>query len=237
MDNPSLMHGEGAEAACPTASPVRNNGKPDCLETGNHTPFLIAGMRPPRVRKRIDRVKVGLRKRERGRVVNHKTVAVPLEQGPAFERVLARANEPECLVEFVAVFPHVLERGDLNGFAVPGRLLPYDHGAWNAGQIIPLFQPSGYFHDLLLAHAVHKDIGFGVEEDRPSHLVVPPIVVGKPAKAGLYASEHNWNRSERFTHAVGVDYRGSVRTETRFASRGIGIPGAGLFVGCIVGHH
>jgi hypothetical protein len=50
-------------------------------------------------------------------------------------------------------------------------------------------QPAGDLHHLAFPHAVDQHVGPGIEKNGSPHAVVPVVVVGQPAHAGLDAAD------------------------------------------------
>lgn len=67
--------------------------------------------------------------------------------------------------------------------------------------------------------------------------VGPVVVVGEPPQAGLYATDNDGNALVCLPDFCRVGDEGPVRPTASHAPVGIGIGGAGLVVGGVVGHH
>ena len=87
------------------------------------------------------------------------------------------------------------------------------------------------------SHAVNQEIRLGVQKDGVADSVGPVVVVGEPSKAGLYATDNDRYPLVCLPDFCRVGDEGPVGTFPGHASVGIGIGGAGLVVGSVVGHH
>ena len=88
-----------------------------------------------------------------------------------------------------------------------------------------------------LAHAVDQQIRLGVKEDGAAHLVVPVVVVGEAAQTGLQSADDDGGAGEGLPGPVGVDDGGPVGPQTHLVAGTVGVGGAALLGGGVVGHH
>ena len=136
---------------------------------------------------------------------------------------------------------HLLEGGDLHlGIGAHARVPDRRAGAPHVGDLGhrgARGQPGGDLHRGPLPHAVGEDVRLGVEEDGPAHLVLPVVVVGEAAQAGLQPADDHRDVPEGLPHPVGVDHRGVVGAQPGLSPGGVGVVVAALFGGGVVGHH
>ena len=110
-------------------------------------------------------------------------------------------------------------------------------GARYARQIGSPIEPACDLQDLRLPHSVDQNVGLCVEEERPSHPVIPPIVVREPPKARLDTAEDDGDTAKRLPHAIGVNDRRPVGTQSGPSPRRIGVSKARFLVGRVIGDH
>lgn len=87
-------------------------------------------------------------------------------------------------------------------------MLSDDAGAPHVGNLPhgrPGGQPGGNLQGGGLPHAVSEDIRLGIKKDGAAHLVLPVIVVGKAAQAGLQPADDDGDVPEGLPRPVGVD--------------------------------
>ena len=102
---------------------------------------------------------------------------------------------------------------------------------------LPIGKATGDLHGLAFAHAVDEDVGPGIEENGPPHAVVPVVIVGQPAHAGLDPADDHGYLLEGLAHAVGINDQRPVRPQAGLPARGVIVLLTGSLVGRIVGHH
>ncbi len=98
-------------------------------------------------------------------------------------------------------------------------------------------QESGQLPGGPLPHAIGQDVRLGVKEDGAAHLVLPVVVVGEAAQAGLQAADDDGDVPKDLPDLVGVDNGGPVGPQAGPIARGVGVVMAALFGGGVVGHH
>ncbi len=98
-------------------------------------------------------------------------------------------------------------------------------------------QAGGNLHRGLFAHAVGENVRLGVKEDGAAHLVLPVVVVGEAAQAGLQPADDDGDVPEGLPHPVGVDDGGVVGAQAGLPPGGVGVVVAALPGGGVVGHH
>ena len=140
------------------------------------------------------------------------------------------------------ILPHRLEGGQGQGIfktALRG-ILGKEAGAANVPDLIyrdPLFQPLGDLGHGSFAHAVGKQVGTAVLQNGAAHCIIPVIVVGKPAQAGLDAADDDGCAGESLSHTVGVNDNRPVGALARLAAGSIVILGSPALCHRIVSHH
>ena len=101
-----------------------------------------------------------------------------------------------------------------------------------------LLEPPRYLALCVLAHAVHEHIRARIDKDRPAHLVLPIVIMRKAPERRLKPADYYGHvRAEGLARTVGVDYRGSVRAQSRLLAGRIEILAAALFGGGVVCDH
>src|SRR5271157_5178627 len=231
------MHGQGAKTARTAAASVRHNRKPGRLETRNTALIFIRGMRRPQVGKTIDRVELVFGERLGERKLHHEAVTMSLQQGFPPERVLVLCDEHESSIEGILVIPDLFIGRNLQGCR-RGLRSPLDNdGARYAREIGSPIEPACDLQDLGLSHSVDQNVGLCIKEERPSYPVIPPIVVREPPKARLDTAEDDGDMAKRLPHAISVNDRRPVRTQSGPSPRRIGVSKTEFLVGRVIGDH
>ena len=100
-----------------------------------------------------------------------------------------------------------------------------------------LFKPVRQFFQLMLAHAVHQQIGTRGFQNGRAHVFIPVIIMGKPAQAGFHTANHQRYIRISLAHQPAVHIHRPVRPQTLLPARRIGIAAARFF-GCgVMIHH
>ena len=89
----------------------------------------------------------------------------------------------------------------------------------------------------LLSHAVDNDVATRIAEDALAHAVLPVVVMGEPAHARLYASEHHGHIGEETFEYLRIDNGGILRAHVVSAVGTIGILGAQTAGSSVLVHH
>ena len=173
-----------------------------------------------------------------GRGVDHeRPLPVGLEQRPAADRVVLGEFRHGGAGVSAAVGADSLEGGQrkpLRGrFGQVSRAAQLGNGG--DGPLFP--QRRRDLKRRGLAHAVDQQVRAGIHEHAAAHRVVPVVVVGKAAQAGLEPADDDGAVGEGLPRAVGVDDDGAVRAQSGLLSGGIEVLAAALFRRGVVGHH
>ena len=122
------------------------------------------------------------------RIVDQKTAVLLLGQSVGRDRIVVVVKGPEHRDEGLFV-----RRRRLVGGQHQGRFRRVAAGiteAANRERRLPCRQGPSQLDHGPVRHAVEQVIGLGVKEDRTAHPIVPGIVMGDPAQAGLDAAQH-----------------------------------------------
>ena len=98
-------------------------------------------------------------------------------------------------------------------------------------------QAVGDLDDGTLGVAVQQQVGLAVHQHRAAHLVLPVVVVGDAAQAGLDAAQHDRHLGIGLAAALRIDQRGTVRPLAGHVAGGIGIVAAQPAVGGVAVDH
>ena len=99
-------------------------------------------------------------------------------------------------------------------------------------------KPPGDFSRGRLPHAVHQQIRRCIKENRPAHLIVPIVVVGKAPQRRLQPADDNGcAASEGLPGPVGIHNGSPVGTITHLTPRGVEILVPPPLRHGVVGHH
>ncbi len=215
-------------------------------------------MRSARVREIVDAVHLFLRKRQRRRRGDHGLPLVKLDQGRRIERVRVEMDQP-CRFHksrlvgfhfFIGWQPDRLEPvrldfvwrrafGGRRGLAKRLRFFGPErvgHAAKIAqvGRSLARRQAACNLEDVLFAHAVHEQIGFGIEHDRTPDGVAPVIVMGQSAQRCLDAAGNHRNAGKCLAGALTIRKRGPVGAQADAAAGRVCIVVPDFFVGGVM---
>ncbi|VTR70899.1 conserved hypothetical protein [Desulfosarcina cetonica] len=235
-----LVEIETAEIAFAAAPAMGHQGVADRFQPGYTAHGVVLRMPAAPVVQIVDRIQLRFGQGPRGRKDDRMAVPMGLNHGSAGERVLFSVKTPEGRIEILGGGADRLEgRQDDNRVRVAGVLADHRRSGDTVQGIhrLPRRKPPGDFDHRALPHAVNQNVGPGIEKNRAPHAVVPVVVMGQPAHAGLEAADHHGSVLERLAHAVGVDDQGPVGTQARAPPRRKVVGLAGPLVGRIVGHH
>ena len=235
------MKCNGAERAGARAAPVVGNGEAHLLNCGHTAQAVVHRVGQTHIGQL--RHMVQLRSGQRhGRGIDHQNaVLMALQDRPAPDRVVLIVLHFVGLGIGSLVLPHSLEGIHLYKGVGALCFLPRRKGA---SLYVPdladgnaLFEPSGDLQRGALAHAVNQQIRLRVKQDTAAHLVLPVVIVGKPAQGRFQPADDNRNITKRLPDFIGIDDGRPIRPQTGLSSRGVKILTAPFFRRCIVGHH
>ena len=81
----------------------------------------------------------------------------------------------------------------------------------------------GDFDQGPLGVAIEQQVGLGVEQNGPAHLVGPVVVMGDAAQRRLDAAQNDRRVRKGLAATLGVDDDGAVRPFAAFAARRVGV--------------
>ena len=239
-DHPPLMEGQGAEIAPAEAPPVVGDGEAHLLDGGHAALRVVHGVDLPGVGQLGHRVQLLPGEGHGGGIDHQGTVPVALEDGLAPDGVVLLVFDLGGQGVVPLVRDHRFKGRDGDALAGADGLPCGVGGAPDVRQVFHRFSLGETMGDLPggpLAHAVDQQVRLGVKEDGAAHRVVPVVVVGEPPQAGLQAADDNRRVRERLPGPVGVDDGGAVGPEAHPVSGAVGVGGAALLGGGVVGHH
>src|SRR6185369_14230849 len=106
------------------------------------------------------------------------------------------------------------KRGYGNGSGKVLLLSGNDRGPLEIGYTLKVFagfETPRQLQQLTFTHAEYQQIGLAVEEQGPSDLVLPVVIMGKPAQGGLDPADHDRYIPVCGLAAGGIDYGSPVR--------------------------
>ena len=241
-DVTALMEGQGAEIAGTETATVVNNGEPHLFDGGNAAQRFIIGMIIPGIGQVEHIVQLLTLQRQCRGVLDEISSAGRLDQGSATGKIVFILLDKSRLGIGLFVLPHRLKRGQGQSVfktALRG-ILGKEAGAANIPDLVhrdTLFQPLGDLGHGPLAHTVRKQVGTAVLQNGAAHCIVPVIVVGKPAQAGLDAADDNGRAGEGLSCPVGIHDDRPVGALARDTAGGIVILGSPALCHRIVSNH
>ena len=161
-----------------------------------------------------------------------------LAQALAADGVLLVVLDEKCLGVFLPVGAHLPVGGQLDAALIRRFAhVAYAPQAGKPGGVHAPGHPVGAFQDAGFAHAVHQQRRAGVHQNGVAHLVIPKVIVGEAAQAGLHPADEDGHVAVRLTDAVAIDNGGAVGAQTCPAAGGVGVVVAALFGhGVVVDH-
>ena len=240
-DGPPLVEGQGAEVARPEAAPVMGDREAHLLD-GRDAPHLVVhrvGL--PDIGQLGHPVHLRRGQGGGGGIDDEEPVPVLLEDGPAHHCVMLQILRHVGPGIGGLVGGHLLKGGDFHlGIGAHAGMAGGHTGAPHVGDLLHRGAGGEAGQDLHrgpLPHAIGQDVRLGVKEDGAAHLVLPVVVVGEAAQAGLQAADDDGDVPKDLPHPVGVHHGGVVGAQPRPPSGGVGVVVAALFGGGVVGHH
>ena len=195
LDDPSLVEGQGAEAAAAKAAPVADEAELHLTDGRNAPQGLIGRMGRPHIGKGVHVVHFQSGKGLCRRILDHiEMVRIRLTETFSRKRIGVLVLGKKALRIGALIFPHLVvgRQPDciINGLP-PVRLID---GAVDKGNILnidPRSQGICDLHDGPFPHTVGNKIRLGIHQDGMLHLSGPVIVVGQAAQAGLDPADDN----------------------------------------------
>ena len=236
-----LMECERAEAAFAEASAIARQAEFHFLNCRYTARSFVIGVVVARIRQGIHRIEFLGGKRLLRRVLHHEhIVRVFLHQtlSAIGVGVFPLHIEAARIFEFVGL--ERLERGQLDGVfhafersglvsrAVDERDI--FHGNARRERI-------GDFDNSALAHAINKQVGAGIEQNRALKRIGPIVVMRQATQARFNTAQNNGRVLVRSSNEIAVHRRGVVRAPIGCAARRIGILAAWNLVYGVMIHH
>ena len=239
-DHAPLVEGQRAEIAPPEAPPVVGHREADLLNGGHAPQRSVHRVDLPGKGEGVDGVQLLPVQRHGGRVHHQHPVPVALADGPAPDGVVLLILHfgGEGIVPLVGA--DSLEGGDLYVLKGANGVLRRVGGAPDIGEALhrlPLCEALGNLPRSPLPHAVDQEVRPGVEEDGAADFIVPVVVVGKAAQAPLQPADDDGQAGEGLPGPARVDDGGPVGAQAHLVPGAVGVAGAALFGGGVVGHH
>jgi len=236
LGGPALMHGDGAEMALTVTAPVGRDGKADGVQGADLARLPVVGMKIALELQVVDCIKFCGRQRRLRWIVDEKAAVLLLGQGAGSDWIVVVVEGAEHGDEGLLVRRNGLVGGkDESCFRRSSRRITE---ATDRRRRLPGCQGLGELDHAPVRHAVEQVVGLGVEEDRAAHPVVPGVVMGNAAQAGLDPTQHQRRGSfEMLADQVGVGKHRPVRSASVLPARGVVIGFAALARGGAVGNH
>ena len=95
----------------------------------------------------------------------------------------------------------------------------------------------GDFQQGTLGVTKDQNVRLGIHQRRLADFVAPVVVLGNAAQAGFNAANQHIHPRVGLAATLGIDRHGTVGPFARHGGRGIGIVGAGFFVGGVAVNH
>ena len=240
-DGAPLVEGQGAEIARPEAAPVVGDGEAHLLNGGNAPHLVIHGVGLPDIGQLGHPVHLRRGQGGGGGIDDEEAVSVLLEDGFAYHRVVLQILGHIGPGIGGLVGGHLLKGGDLHlGIDALAGVAGGHTGAPHVGDLLHRGAGGEAGQDLHrgpLPHAIGQDVRLGVKEDGAAHLVLPVVIVGEAAQAGLQAADDDGDVPKDLPRPVGVHHSGVVGPQPRTPTGGVGVVVAALLGGGVVGHH
>ena len=115
-----------------------------------------------------------------------------------------------------------------------------EEGLIDIGQLVDFLAALngfGNLHHSEFAHAVHPDVGLGVDQDAGFQTVRPVVVVRHATQRSFDAANDDGYIGVELFQNVAIDHWSIVGTEARLAAWSVGIVAAQALVGGVVVHH
>ena len=241
LDNPPLVKGQGAEAAAPKAAPVAGEAELD-LPQGRDSPLPVVGRVPgPHVGQIVDVVHLLSGQGSRRGILHHVAlVSVILRQHFPLEEICILILDKKAFGVGPLISLNLREGRQQRRLIQPFQGTAPVHGSRDVGDILHCqarVQGVGNLHHRALAHAVGNHIRPGIQQNAAAHLIVPVIIVPKPAQAGLNTAQNHRHILIDPADEIAVDNHRPIRPQAHAPSGGVGVCGAVLFGHRVVIYH
>ena len=245
------MECKGAEVTSAEAASVMGNGEFNLAYRGDTAVLFVHWVIVTHEGKRVNAVKLFSLKGRHGRVYNNGAVAVVLDYRLAVYRIVVSVLTAECLGIYLAVFLQlvviVAGSGVILACSVNGEVSL--NSALHLANVCSTAHVAELFHgdsavkklcksyDGVFTHAVHQNIGAGVDEYASSHLVGPIVVMSKASKGCLKSADKDRYVAVSLADTVTVYDERAVGAFACHSSGGVVVIVPLALCGCIMSHH
>ena len=238
-DHASLMERQCAEVAAAEAAPVVGDGEPHLLNGGDARG--VHGVYLPRIGQGVQVVQLLPAQGTGGGIHHQQPPLAGLEHGAAPDGVVLVVFDLRGAGVGLLVGADLLVGGAGRLMEAAAAIVGGDIGrAWYVGDLLHrrLFgETAGDLRRGALAHTVDQQVGGGVEQDAPAHLILPVVVVGEAPQRRLQSADDDGRVGERLPRPVGIDDGRTVGTVSHLAAGAVQIPCAAALGHRVVGHH
>ena len=239
---PPLVEGQGAEIAGAEAATVVDDGKAHLLDGRHASQRLVVGVVIPGIGQVEHLVQLPALQGQSGGILDEKAAPGGLDQRPAPGEVVFILLDKGRPGIGLPILPHLFKGGQGQGVFKGAfrRVLRQKAGAADIPDglhRLAFFQPPGDLGHAALPHAVGQKVRAAVLQNGAAHIIVPVVIVGEPAQAGLDAADDDGHAGKGLPGAVGIDDHRPVGALARQAAGGIAVPGPAALGHRIVGHH
>ncbi len=195
-----------------------------------------------RVGQAVHAIHLVLPQRQRRRVGHHALAPVILHQTASVVRIRFEVRDLRHLGKRRFVCDHLLVTRQRER-VVRGRRFACPHPVHHAAHVAQIAhrfavgEAARDFDDRPLPHAVHQEVGLGVENDRAADLVTPIVVMGEPPQAGLDTAGDHRHAGVGFAGALAISQSGPIRSPPDPAARAVRVVVAHFAVGGVVVDH
>ena len=182
LQDPSLMEGEGAEAAASKTAPVAGEAEFDLLQCRNAAVLLVHGVILPGIGKVVHIVHLILGKGKSWRILDHIAfVSVGLCHGGCCEWVCVLILDGKASGIGHFVLFHFLEGRKNNRLVGAGKVFTLVHRSCHISDLLHRNATVQGFCNLdngVLAHSVGNQICARIHKNAVLHFIFPVVVVG-----------------------------------------------------------
>ena len=241
-DIAALVQGQSAEVAGTETASVVDDGEPHLFDGGNAAQFLVIGVIIPGIGQGEHFVQFLAFQREGRGILNQIAAAGGLDERAATGEVIFVLLDEGRLGIGLLVLPHGLKGRQGQGVFKAALLGAFGQKAGAAhvpdlADGYALFQLLGDLGHAALAHAVGQQIGAAVLQNGAADGVIPVIVMGKPAQAGLDAADDDGGAGESLPRPVGIDDDRPVGPLAGHTAGGVAVLGPAALGHRVMGHH